>query len=100
MPCTTTTYQVGEEVSRFAHSEFVLVAEPGDEVDVGLDPGRVGLQADVDQTGQKVVCGGRGLVGQLQHFKHLFRAFDQAIHLVLGGQLAINLQNICRKKKW
>ena len=56
MPCTaTTTYQVGKEVSGFAHSEFVLVAEPGDEVDVGLDPGRIGLQANVNQAWQKVV---------------------------------------------
>ena len=38
-----TTYKVGEEVSGLAHPELVLVAEPRDEVDVGLDPRWVGL---------------------------------------------------------
>ena len=38
------TYKVGEEVAGLSHSKLVLVAEPGDEVDVGLDPRRVGLK--------------------------------------------------------
>ena len=38
------TYKVGEEVTGLAHPQLVLVAEPSDKVDVGLDPGRVGLQ--------------------------------------------------------
>ena len=38
------TYKVGEKVSGLAHPELVLVAEPSDEVDVGLDPRRVGLR--------------------------------------------------------
>ena len=37
------TYKVGEEVSGLAHPQLVLVAEPGDEIDVGLDSRRVGL---------------------------------------------------------
>ena len=38
------TYKVGEEVTGLAHPQLVLVAEPSDEVDVGLDPRRVGLR--------------------------------------------------------
>ena len=38
------TYKVGEEVAGLAHPQLVLVAEPGDEVDVGLDSRRVGLR--------------------------------------------------------
>ena len=38
------TYKVGEEVSGLAHPKLVLIAEPSDEVDVGLDSRRVGLR--------------------------------------------------------
>ena len=38
------TYKVCKEVAGLSHSKLVLVAEPGDEVDVGLDPRRVRLR--------------------------------------------------------
>ena len=49
------TYKVCKEVAGLAHSKLVLVAEPGDEVDVGLDPRRVGLRVQKGSTSAHLV---------------------------------------------
>ena len=60
------TYQISKEVTSLSHPQLVLVAESRYEVDVGLYPRRVCLQANVDEAGQEVVCAGRRLVRKLQ----------------------------------
>ena len=91
------SYKVGEEVSGLSHAQLVLVAEPGDEVDVGLDARRVGLQADIDEAGEELV-GGRGvLVGRLEHLEDLLAGQHQAVHLVLRSHLAVHAEDVWRE---
>ena len=78
------SYEIGEVVSSLPHPEPLLVPEPGDEVDVGLHPGRVGLEADVDEAGQELVSGGGRVAGDLEHLEDALAAGDQGGQLVVG----------------
>lgn len=71
-----------------------LEAAPGDEVDVGPDPGRVGLQQDVDEGGQEVVSGGLLGAAGLQHREHRLGAGHHRRQLVLRAPRPVQLQDV------
>ena len=91
------SHQISKEVSSFPHPQFIFIAKSRNKVDIWLDPGWVGLEADVDEAGKEVVCGcgGVGPQAELKHLEHFFGTLDQAGHFVLRGQLPIDFQYVC-----
>lgn len=88
------SHQIGEVVPVLSGHEPAGDAEAGDVLDVGLQPRRVGLQHDVDERRQEVVCR-RGLfLAHLDGVEDVLAAPGDARQLVLGYAPGIHFNHI------
>lgn len=92
-------HQVGEVISVLAAHEASGVAEAGDVLNVGLQPGRVGPQHYVDERWEEVVSR-RGLsLAALNCTEDVLAAPGDVTQLLLGNTLGVHLNYICSKER-
>lgn len=87
-------HQVGEVVAVLAGHEPARVAEASDVLDVGLQPGRVCFQHDVDEGGEEVVRRRSLLLADFDGVEDVLAAASDARQLFLGHVLGIHFNHI------
>lgn len=88
------THQVSEVVRLLSGHQPAGVAVASDVLDVGLEPGRVGLQHDVDERRQEVVRRGGLVFGAADGAEDVLTAAFDASQFVLWNLLRVHFNDV------
>lgn len=92
-------HQVSEVISVLAAHEASRVAEAGNILDVGLQPGRIGPKHHVDESREEVVSRRRFPLAALYCTENVLAAPGDITQLLLGHTLGVHLYYICSKEQ-
>ena len=93
------TDQVGEVVSILSTHQPAGVTEASDVLDVGLKSRRVRLEHDVNERREKVISGGRLILGDLNGTEDVFTAACDAQKFFPRNPLRVHLDDICKSPR-
>lgn len=93
------THQIGKVVSILSRHEPRRVAEACDVLDVGLQSGRIGLQHNIDEGRQEVICRGWFILSDPDGVEDMLTAAGDASQLVPRHTLGIHLNDIYSRKE-